>query len=333
MTINSLLEAGVEPGLRFAAVLDGRGGCLDVRWRDIAAWRPEQGLLWVHLERDAPEAARWLHEASGLDPLIAEALLAEESRPRVDVLDDGLLLVMRGVNLAEREDLDLVPLHLWIEPTRVISLRDRLHALTALRDIRVALQAGHGPRTAGGLLVRIAEKIVRDLEPELEKDDVALEALEDEIVSDASVKCRRNLTELRRRVVSFRRYLGPQRDALLNLLTEDTPLLDKRDRTRLRGVIDRVVRHIESLEAIRDRTTILNEDLAAVISERIAKTTHRFTAISAMLLPPSLLAGMLGANIGGIPGHDSPLAFFRLAGILLTLMAAQFIVLRRIKWL
>lgn len=72
------LPAGVEPGLRFAVVLDGKGGCVELDWQGVAAWKPEQGFLWVHLERDAPEAQAWVMGPSGIDPLIAEALIAED---------------------------------------------------------------------------------------------------------------------------------------------------------------------------------------------------------------------------------------------------------------
>ena len=69
------MSAGLEPGLRFACVLNGLGGCRELDWRDIESWRPENGFLWGHLERDAPEAIRWINERSGVGPLVAQALL------------------------------------------------------------------------------------------------------------------------------------------------------------------------------------------------------------------------------------------------------------------
>ena len=72
------LKYGEQPGLRFACVLDGRGGCFDLGWDQLSGWKPEQGVLWVHLERDDEHAQRWVRERSGIDPIAAEALLAEE---------------------------------------------------------------------------------------------------------------------------------------------------------------------------------------------------------------------------------------------------------------
>ncbi|MFO1120173.1 MAG: CorA family divalent cation transporter [Rhodospirillales bacterium] len=196
---------------------------------------------------------------------------------------------------------------IWIDEKRAITLRDRDHALSALRDIRIALQGSRGPRKAGGLLVQICEKIVRDTAPGVEDMDEEVERLEDAMVGSASKELRRSLAELRRRAVHLRRFLGPQREALIRLQTEDTRLLDRNDRMRLRCTIDSVIRYLEDMDALRDRTTILHEDLAAQISEKIAVTSNRLTAVAALLLPPSLVAGMLGANIGGIPGPEESL--------------------------
>lgn len=122
------LTAGIEPGLRFALILDGQAGGHEVDWQGVNGWRPEHGVLWVHLERDAPETEAWLRERSGLDPFIVETLLAEDSRPRIEPFDDDLLLVLRGVNIEEKDEVELVPIHIWIAASRAISLRDSTHA-------------------------------------------------------------------------------------------------------------------------------------------------------------------------------------------------------------
>ncbi len=64
------LKYGAQPGLRFACVLDGKGVCRDLDWRELKRWAVGWGTLWVHLERDDPEAQRWLREESGVDPLL-----------------------------------------------------------------------------------------------------------------------------------------------------------------------------------------------------------------------------------------------------------------------
>lgn len=329
------IKAGSQPGLRFAALLDRTGGCTDLNWEGISRWRPEDGFLWIHLERDDPVAAQWLREKSGIDPLVALALLAEDSRPRVEDVDDFLMVVLRGVNVSEETgEPALVPIHVWAEPNRLISLRDKDHQLTALRTIRLALLGGKGPRSPGGLLAQIAEKVVEHLELVIDAMEDTVGGLEDACIErTADATLRTQLAHVRRQAIHLRRYLGPQRDALYRIQHDDASWLSREAKMRLREVTDKVVRHIEDLDALRDRTTVLHEDLNTQISEKIASTSNRFTVLTALLLPPSLLAGMLGANVGGIPGHDDPMAFWQMCLIVLGLMPILWLVLKRLKWL
>lgn len=327
------LAYGVSPGLRFAVRLDGRGGCVDLDWAGVAAWQRDDGVLWVHLERDADATADWLLNHSGVDPVIAEALLADDTRPRVDSGEDSLIVFLRGVDhQTGAADVDLVPIHLWINAHRVISLREQGHYLMALRDLREALVNGRGPRTAGELVVGIADKVMRDVEPLLDELDATADRLDEACEGEAPDDWRHDLGVLRRRAIELRRYLAPQREALHRLQLEEVSWLNRRDHLYLREITDRTVRFVDGLDAVRDRATLLHEDLASQLSERIGKVATRLTAVSAILLPPSLIAGLFGMNLGGIPGGDAPWGFWVVVAGLAALMAGEVWLLRRLGW-
>jgi zinc transporter len=328
------LKYGGQPGLRFACLLDGAGGCRDLGWAEVEAWRPEDGVLWVHLERDHPRAQAWLRARSSIDRFAIEALLADETRPRVDDYDGAVLVTLRGVNRHEANELlDLVPLRLWVNDRRIVTLRDQDHYLMALRDIREALMAGKGPARVGALFARIVEKLVKNLEPVIEELEAAADRLDESLLGRPTAQCRAELGELRRQAINLRRYLSPQREALFRLQAEDATWLSKRDKIRLRETTDKVLRHLENLDAIRDRTTLLHEDLAAQTAEEHARSSNRLTLVAALLLPPSLVAGLLGANVGGIPGNDNPWAFVLVVGVVLVLFPLELMFLRWLKWL
>jgi len=109
--------------------------------------------------------------------------------------------------------------------------------------------------------------------------------------------------------------------------------LDERDKLRLREVIDKLMRFIEYLDAIRDRTSILHDDLSTVIGERIAHNSNRLAALAALLLPPSVVAGLFGMNVGGIPGVDKGWAFATIVGFVTITSIVTLWVLKRINWL
>jgi zinc transporter len=338
--VKKAVSYGAEPGLRFALLLDGQGGCRPLSIAALCQWKPEDGVVWMHFERDHPAAADWVTAKGGFDPLVVEALLAEDSRPRVEPVDDGLLIILRGVCAAPpeeeeiaAEDIDLVPIHAWIDEHRLVTLRDSGHWITALRDIRLALEKGKGPKQTGELLALVSEKLVRDLEPVLDAMDEEVDELDELIFQGDAGEVRRRLKLLRRRSVQLRRYLAPQRDALSRIEHDDASWLKERDKLRFREVIDKLMRFIEYLDAIRDRTSILHDDLSTVISERIARNSNRLAALAALLLPPSVVAGLFGMNVGGIPGVHEGWAFMAIVALVAISSAATLIILRRIDWL
>lgn len=69
-------------GLIFAFALDGSGGGTRLDLDGIKHRRPEDGTLWVHLDYTGSAAKDWLQDDSGIEPVMVEALTAEETRPR-----------------------------------------------------------------------------------------------------------------------------------------------------------------------------------------------------------------------------------------------------------
>lgn len=134
-------------GLLFAYVLDGNGGGQELDWQAIRAWTPSDGVLWVHLDRTGEEAGAWVSNETGIDKATTETLLLPiATRPRVQRIGEGFLVVLRGINQNPGDERDdMVGLHMWIDASRIITMRRRrLMAGTAVRDL---LLKNSGPVT------------------------------------------------------------------------------------------------------------------------------------------------------------------------------------------
>ncbi len=108
--------------------------------KQIVKYLKDDQLAWVHLDACHPDTARWLHtHINYLSPIIVNALLEEETRPRLLALGDGVLLILRGVNLnQDAEPEDMVSIRLWIDSHRIISIQRR--PLKAVGDIAQRLE-------------------------------------------------------------------------------------------------------------------------------------------------------------------------------------------------
>ena len=319
-------------GLIAACVLDGRGGGLELDWPGIRDWTAEDGILWVHLERTGDEAVNWLQQESGIDPVFCDALLAEEVRPRSLQVQENMLVVLRGVNLNPGADPeDMVGVRIWIEPRRIISLRQR--RLMAVNDIREALAAGRGPSGPGDFLVQLADRLIDRMGPVITDLDDEVDQLESDVVTVHSAELRSKLGDVRHTAIGLRRYLAPQREVISRLPAEQLPWLKTDHRMLLREIADRTARYVEDLDAARERAAVIQDELNNRISDQMNRTMYLLTVVAAILLPPSLLTGLFGVNVGGMPGVQSEWGFTTILLLIIVLAAAEFVLLRRLKWI
>ena len=112
--------------LVYSYLLDGKGGGEAVDWTTIGNWNPSQGLLWIHLDSKIHETQVRLENESGLSEITRESLLDQGTRPRNIVSDEGLLLILRGVNCNPGEDPeDMVAIRMLFTEHRIITVRYR----------------------------------------------------------------------------------------------------------------------------------------------------------------------------------------------------------------
>lgn len=321
-----------ETGLIHARLFDGRGGARTLLMPELASWTPDKGVLWAHFDYTKAPARDWIRRTSGLEPLVAEALITEETRPRAMSLGDGLLLALRGVNLNPgAEPDDMVSIRLWLDASRVVSSGKR--DLLSVRDLLDRLAEAKGPSGAGQFIVELIDRLVWRMSETVDRLEDSVAGLEDSILEARSGALRLDLASLRRQTITLRRYLAPQREALSRLITEKVGWLDETDRMRLREVADRLIRHIEDLDAVRDRAAVAHEELLSRISEQLNARMYVLSIVAALFLPLGFLTGMLGINVGGIPGADNPWGFLTFAGILVLIVVAQVVLFRRKGWL
>jgi zinc transporter len=321
-----------EDGLIAAYILDGRGGGKPIDWEEIARWSPGDGLLWVHLDYKGAKAREWISEHSGRNSIAAEVLLAEETRPRTVSLDNGLLVTLRGMNLNPRADPeDMVSIRVWATEHCIISTRKR--RLLSVDDLRKQIDGGAGPATAGDFLVELSARLAERMASVIDGIDEAVDDLEDAVVTKESHKLRSELAGVRRQAISIRRYLSPQRDAMARLHAEKVSWLTEENRFRLREITDRITRYVEDLDMARDRAAVTQEELVSRLSEEMDKRMYLLSIVAAVFLPLGFLTGLLGINVGGIPGAEYHWGFAIVFLLLLALSVALLYVLKRKSWI
>lgn len=94
-----------------------------------------------------------------------------------------------------------------------------------------------------------------------------------------------------------------------------------------------VIRYIEDLDAIRERAQIVKDELANGLADRMNKNLYVLSVIAAIFLPLGFLTGLLGINVGGIPGADNVSAFWVFVAGLFGIGGIQIATFKYLKWI
>lgn len=324
-----------EASLLHAFVLDGQGGARSIERDALDGLQlAERESLWLHWDRSQPQAQRWLRERSGLDEFSCDLLLEENTRPRLLPLpDDELLLFLRGINRnpgAEPED--MVSVRIFADARRVISLR--LRPLRATEALIADLEAGKGPKTPSELLLELARYLTERVDDLITELSDVLDDEEDRLDGDERYRPDHGLMlQLRRRAASLRRFLAPQRDLYAQLARNRQPWFVEDDDDYWNELNNRLTRYLEELELIRERVSLVLEAESRRLNERMNRIMYRFSIITGLFLPLTFITGLLGINVGGIPGADSPFGFLVACALTVALAAGQLWLFRRWRWL
>ena len=202
----------------FAYSFDGNGGGEVLSSKDAALELNNEGLSWVHLDANNKKTAAWLKkEVECLDQIIIDALLAEETRPRLVEFENGALIILRGVNLDKNsQPEDMVAIRMWIDDQRIITMQRR--EIKGIKDIEEQLQNNQGPKTAGDFLAAICYELSDHLQPVIDGLSDAADDVEENILEknfDDSLT--EDVVVIKKQAIMLKRHIAPQKE-VINLL-------------------------------------------------------------------------------------------------------------------
>lgn len=313
-------------------VFDGRGGVRRLEEAEEAGPYsvPQKGFVLITGNSRAPEFRVWLKQELGA--FNAEIMSVPSTRSRCTVFENKAMAMLRVARPgAEPDDLGRQLLSMWLEKGRVI-LASELNIPDFL-GIDAWRQANRAPVSPADLVARLALRAADRIEPLIERLGDNLDKIEEHLMAERSADIRAKLSHLRRTLISFRRLIWPQRDVLNTLEIVDLSFFTPRDRIRLREAAGRTARLGDELQALSERAVLVHEQIMDTRAEQLNRTMVILAAVTVVLMPLTVISGMLGMNVAGIPFAESPYAFWAVSAILGVLGVGIAIWMRSRKWL
>lgn len=320
-------------GLVHAVQLDGCGGCRIVDdLSQIKTLASAEQPFWIHFDFSDESTIDWLEEQDLFSTLELETFIADETRPRFNKAQHGDMLFVRGINLnPDQSPEDMVAIRLFIRDNLLITCRRRL--IRSVQDVFATLKQDIGPSTISALVDDILNRLTIRMQDVIYSLDEQLDVIEEHVEAHAPPYDTAALSTIRRQAISLKRHIRPQKEAIWQLSQGKVTWLQDHDRLKLVEIVNDLTRYIEELETSIERANVLHQSMASQMSEQLNQRMYVMSVVAALFLPLGFLTGLLGVNIGGIPGTESPFAFALFVIFLVVLTGGIGVYFRWKKWL
>jgi magnesium transporter len=293
----------------------------------------KSALVWLDLEDPSERDLRMLQREFSLHPLAIEDTLQRDQRAKVEAYEDHFFLVIHPLSLEDGEIVDS-EIHVFVGPGFLVTLRypPAFDMGPVLRhwEKQEALATEGG----GALLYALLDEVVDGYFELIERMEDESEEVEEAVFSDEPVPdLQERMFRLKKRVLLFRRRVMPLRE-VLDLLGEEVGLVTDTLRPYYRDVADHVLRVLEFIDNVRDLLTTGLEAHLSQTSNRLNQVMKKLTSWAAIILVPTLIAGIYGMNfIRPFPRFGNPSGFWIAVGMMAVSAVVLYWVFKKRDWL
>jgi len=305
---------------------------------DCVHYKDTPEVTWINIDNVPPLA--FLSELGlgfDLHPVILEDITNPHQRPKIEILDDYIYLVLKmlapckmGGHSFTTEQVSIV-----MASKFVITLQQGVrgdafdHSRELIRKEKTRI------RSLGTdyLTYELVDGIVNNYFKVLENFGERIENMETELIKNPNQKTLRSIYALKREILGLRKAIWPLREVVDILERGDSPLIKKGTRIYLRDIYDRVVQAMDTLETYRDMASGMLDIYLSSVSNRLNGVMKVLTIITTIFMPLSFLAGLYGMNFRYMPGLDSPIAFDMMVGAMALVFIGMLMFFKKKGWL
>ena len=293
---------------------------------------PAGGTLWVDLDvADASQAAL-LTELFRFHPLAAEDARNPSSRVKAEEYPGFLVVVARVVRFAEETpdpyDLETANLTMFLTESAVVTAH--MVTLPAVQTLVQRLESS--PDLLGRGPARIAHQVldtaVDAYFPVLDQLDEFVDDMEQRVFGAFDDRLLQEIFQVKRLVISLRRYLAPQREVLSQLTNRPSRFLPPEAQLYYRDVYDHMLRITDALDSYRDLLSSTLDAYLSQVSNRLGGVTKGLAVFGALSIPFVVIAGVYGMNFEHIPLAHHPYGFEIMVALQVATSLALLVALR-----
>ena len=299
-----------------------------------------QGVLWVDFISEPPEICQPILEEFGFHPLAIDDALQESHVPRLDDWGEYLYIVFNYMDMdlnGASWETEVDELDVFLGKNYIVTHHD--HQISAVDETWVVCDRDERNIQEGAdhILYRIADHLMANYMPAVEKIDEAIDEIEGQVFNRPSPRTLERLFSIKRVLVAMRRIIIPQREVLNKLARDDYPVIDRKDRVFFRDIYDHLVRLHDLNESLRDLVGGVQDTYLSVVNNRMNEIMKTLTVITVLFMPLTFLTGYFGMNffepLGNLKEWTTTPVFDLTLAVIFIMPAIMYLWMRRRTWI
>jgi zinc transporter len=207
----------------------------------------------------------------------------------------------------------------------------RRQPLQAVDDVRRLVEQRKRPfRTPGALVEAIIVISLERMAAELVRIGHDLDSIEDSIVGDAWHRERERLTAARRNLVFIHRQVASVTGLFRHAEHVGAADLSGPVADMVGRLSHRAVALLHDSEQAQSRARLLQDELMAKLSAESNRLLYVLSVLTAVLLPMTIISGLFGMNVGGLPFVENRAGFWIISVASVVIAAGVFLSVNRI---
>jgi magnesium transporter len=296
--------------------------------------KEDNQFVWIGLHEPSEEVLEQVQREFGLHDLAVEDAHNAHQRPKVEMYEDSIFVVLRTAQISKENHIEFGETHFFVGSNYIVTVRHG--SSISYADVRSRCESSpdmlsKGP---GFALYAVMDFIVDLYYPVVHEMEIELESIEDKIFKEKpSRETTEQIYQLKRELLEVKRAVSPLVDVCNRLMRFDIKSISEETRPYFRDIYDHVIRINEMVENTRELLNTALEANFSLISISQNDVSKKFAGWAAIIAVPTMVAGFYGMNFKFIPETEWPFGFYAVLLATVALCVLIYYLFRRSGWL
>ncbi len=294
-------------------------------------------LTWIDTQSPTKEEIRSLMKEFDIHPVVAQELLSPTIRPRVDLYDNAIYLILHFPMIEHKhgneeiQEVDFIIGKNFLITTHY-DMIDPLHEFSKVFEVNSIIDKSNMGEHAGFLFFYLIKELYRSLDDELDHINNKLEVIEGQIFEGREKEMVKEISKVNRDLLNFKQSVRMHKDVLASLEIAGAKFFGDKFTYYLRAVTGEYYKIANQMDGHRETMTELRKTNDSLLSTKQNEVMKTLTILALITFPLSLVAAIFGMNTISTPIVGNKGDFWLVIGIMAIGTIIMFTYFKHKKW-